>query len=306
VGSSDFEFIRLRGDIAGSIASGHFRDANRELKELRMAQRLSGGNGLPSDFTLRSEMIYNDIFYPLAAAAVAFCAGMAGIFRRRKTAYAAGCAVFAYLTLIIILRWIAGGHVPLSTGFETMLIIAWLGVTVATTAGFRLPALLPTGLLLCGAALIVAMIGSRNPSVSPLLPVLSSRLLSLHVMLVLTAYALFAIIALNSICALAGRGKTDVSRFLLYPAVLFLAAGIFVGAIWADRSWGRYWGWDPKETWALITLFIYAFPLHEKSLHIFARDRNLNVYLIVAFLSVLMTYFGVNYLLEGLHSYGTQ
>lgn len=123
-------------------------------------------------------------------------------------------------------------------------------------------------------------------------------------MLVMSAYALLAIIALNSAIGLAGRGSADTSRLLLYPALFLLGAGIFVGAIWADRSWGRYWGWDPKETWALVTFIIYSFPLHDRTFTAFRNDRCINLYLLLAFLSVLMTYFGVNYLLSGLHSYG--
>lgn len=304
VRGDEFEIIRLREEIDSSIASGHYNRANDRLKELRLAQLRIGGEGIPSDFIIRSELLYNNIFYPLLAAIVAFIGGGAGIFRLRKTACFICCAVMAYLTLVIALRWIVGGHIPLATGFETMLVLAWLGSVFALISARKIQVLLPAGLLVTGASLIVAMIGSRNPAVSPLVPVLASRLLSLHVMLVMSSYSLFAIIALNSIAGLAGYGATDVSRFLLYPAVFLLTAGIFAGAIWADRSWGRYWGWDPKETWALVTLFIYAFPLHSDNFMIFTRDRILEFYLLLAFLSVLMTYFGVNYLLSGLHSYG--
>lgn len=95
----------------------------------------------------------------------------------------------------------------------------------------------------------------------------------------------------------------DISEMLLYPAVFLLGAGIFVGAIWANQSWGRYWGWDPKETWALVTLIIYAWPIHAVSFPWFRRPGVRNAYFAIAFLAVLMTYFGVNYLLSGLHSY---
>ena len=94
-----------------------------------------------------------------------------------------------------------------------------------------------------------------------------------------------------------------VSRIMLYPAVMLLAIGIFIGAIWANVSWGRYWGWDPKEVWALITMLIYSLPLHRASLKIFQNPRFLNWYYIFAFLSVVITYFGVNFILGGMHSY---
>jgi ABC-type transport system involved in cytochrome c biogenesis permease subunit len=96
---------------------------------------------------------------------------------------------------------------------------------------------------------------------------------------------------------------TALSQLLLYPAVYCLAIGIFIGAVWANQSWGRYWGWDPKEVWALITLFIYALPLHAGSIRWFNVPRYFNIYMLLAFLSILMTYFGVNFFLGGMHSY---
>ena len=96
---------------------------------------------------------------------------------------------------------------------------------------------------------------------------------------------------------------TALSRLLLYPAVALLAGGIFIGAVWANVSWGTYWSWDPKETWALITLLVYAVPLHETPLDSPAHPQRYHFYVLSAFLTILMTYFGVNYFLVGMHSY---
>ena len=140
----------------------------------------------------------------------------------------------------------------------------------------------------------------------PLQPVLQTPLLGIHVSVIMLAYTLFAIIAINGIVGLCSKKLSAVSYqlsvILLYPAEFCLMAGIFIGAVWANMSWGRYWGWDPKETWALITMLVYALLLHYPWLagkfkiiyHVFA---------IVAFFFVLFTYFGVSYLLGGLHSY---
>ena len=124
------------------------------------------------------------------------------------------------------------------------------------------------------------------------------------------AYSLLAFMMLNSCMALilsrrstVGTHLEALSRLLLYPAVALLAIGIFIGAVWANVSWGRYWSWDPKEVWALITLIIYALPLHCESLRCFRSQRFLHVYLLIAFVSVLVTYFGVNFFLGGMHSY---
>lgn len=156
--------------------------------------------------------------------------------------------------------------------------------------------------------LMVSMMSASNPQITYLTPVLQSPLLSLHVSIIMLSYALLAFVMLNSVLALCGNAAQQqrqmaFSQQLLRPAVGCLAIGIFLGAVWANVSWGRYWGWDPKEVWALITLLVYAAPLHAQSLPFFRRPRVFHIYCLLAFLSVLFTYFGVNFLLGGLHSY---
>ena len=139
------------------------------------------------------------------------------------------------------------------------------------------------------------------------MPVLQSPLLTIHVAIIMIAYCLLAFITLNGITALIYRPAAQrimiFSQILLYPAVFCLAIGIFIGAVWANISWGRYWGWDPKEVWALITMLIYAAPLHTQSLSFLRKPLTFHIYMVLAFLSVLFTYFGVNFILGGLHSY---
>ena len=147
----------------------------------------------------------------------------------------------------------------------------------------------------------------------PLQPVLQTPLLGIHVSVIMLSYTLFAIIAINGIIGLCSKRLSPVcyqlSVILLYPAEFCLTAGIFIGAIWANMSWGRYWGWDPKETWALITMIVYAFLLHWTWLTGKLKIKNeklritYHVFAIVSFFFVLFTYFGVSYLLGGLHSY---
>lgn len=216
------------------------------------------------------------------------------------------------LTSLLSLLWITGGHVPMSNGFEAMLTMAWISALLGLLLYRHLPMLTPLALLAAVLSLSVASMSEGNFAADPLVPVLSSKWLSIHVMLVMLAYSLFTIIAVNSLVSLfcrSNRSRQDTiaytSTILLYPAVFALAAGIFTGAVWANQSWGRYWGWDPKETWALITLLIYAIPLHARSFPALSSPRTLNLYYILAFLTVLMTYFGVNYLLPGLHSYAS-
>ncbi len=223
-------------------------------------------------------------------------------------------ALFIYLTAQIGLRWFASRHIPLTSGFETMHFMAWCSILLTLALRQRFGMMQPFGFLLCGLTLLTAMMGESSPRITNLIPVLHSPLLSIHVVLVMVAYTLLAFAMLNGLTAVIRRathndsvGETEylctVSRIILYPAMFCLAAGIFTGAVWANVSWGRYWGWDPKEVWALITLMVYSAALHTDSLAWFRRPMFFHAFCIAAFLTVLITYFGVNFLLGGMHSY---
>ena len=219
-----------------------------------------------------------------------------------------------YLITLISLRGFVSGHLPLSNGYETMQFMAFC-VTLLTFLFYRkLKAVIAFGYMLCGLALLVAMLGEANPPITQLMPVLASPLLSIHVVTIMIAYSLTAFVMLNGIMAIVLRHTRKdyqdaivrlqiISRIILYPAVFCLALGIFIGAVWANVSWGRYWGWDPKETWALITLLIYTAALHPASLPAFRRPMFFHWFAVIAFLSVLITYLGVNFILGGIHSY---
>ena len=232
-----------------------------------------------------------------------------------------------FLAAVFILRWIAGGHVPMAGSFDSMNLLA-LSICIITLiitrietnghasqrTGGKYEIALPAGLLMTGFVLLVQMIGGSNPPITHLMPVLSSPLLSLHVTVIMIAYAQLFFIMLNGISAVVVRltqpsntayleRLRDISLIMLYPAVALLAAGIFIGAVWANISWGNYWSWDPKEVWALITLLVYIAPLHNTLWTSFRKPMFFHIYSILAFLSVLITYFGVNFLLGGMHSY---
>jgi ABC-type transport system involved in cytochrome c biogenesis permease subunit len=192
-----------------------------------------------------------------------------------------------------------------------MLFMAWVLLLLSILLRKSAPIVTVFGPLVSSFCLLVAILGGGGSQISPLMPVLQSPLLSFHVMTVMCAYALFALQMLLGIYALILIRKeqssqekiTALSQLLLYPAVFLLTIGIFLGAIWANVSWGNYWSWDPKETWALITLMVYAVPFHSVSLPMFRKPLGYHLYIVCAFLSVIITYFGVNYLLGGMHSY---
>ena len=220
--------------------------------------------------------------------------------RTATTAWVA--ALTAFLLLIFVLRWVAGGHAPMAGGFDSMNLMAIVIGLVALLLGRRHPMALPAGMLTMGFCLLVAMMSGSNPPITNLMPVLNSPLLTLHVAVIMCAYALFFFAMMGGLAGLAtdAEGYRRLNLLLLYPAVTLLALGIIIGAVWANISWGSYWSWDPKEVWALITLIVYALPLHSGVL---ARPRAFHLYCVLAFFSVIITYFGVNLLLGGMHAY---
>jgi ABC-type transport system involved in cytochrome c biogenesis permease subunit len=308
----DALFVQTSMDeIAKNIAHGRYNAANDGVSKICEFQRRAGVNDvMPSEFEVGAERLYNVVSHTLLAAILAIALGLVAFFNlcKNRYVYVGAVLLLCYLTFVIALRWIVSGHLPLTNGYETMQAAAWVAL-VMTLFAHRIVVMLPMGLIVSGLALMVSVMGESNPTVSHLMPVLASPLLSIHVMLIMISYALFAVMMLNSVASFVQKNRAkylaNVSTVLQYPAVLTLAAGIFVGAIWANQSWGRYWGWDPKETWALITLLVYALPLHASSFKAFTRPRVVHLYNLFAFLTVLMTYFGVNYLLSGMHSYAT-
>ena len=169
----------------------------------------------------------------------------------------------------------------------------------------RFPLIIITGFLLsCFILLLYHFLGKYSAANHPL-PVLNSRLLPLHVSTIMMAYTLLLLTFIVSLVGVAMPKQRQkmyhFSQFLLFPALMLLCYGIFIGAIWANVSWGTYWSWDPKETWALITLMIYAAPAHRTFSNL--STMKYHIYMALAFFTILMTYLGVNYFLGGMHSY---
>jgi ABC-type transport system involved in cytochrome c biogenesis permease subunit len=211
---------------------------------------------------------------------------------------------FSLLTAFIVLRTYISGHLPFSSGYETMLTLSWMILLITFIFRKKSGVLFFAGQMLAGLCLLVCNINAMHPQLTPLMPVLNSIWLSIHVSIMMLSYALCALITVISIISLLTDDHLKkISRSLLEIAVSLMFTGIICGSVWANQSWGRYWGWDPKEIWALITGIVYLFPLFDRDIKIFKNRIFLNSYLIFAFLSLLMTYFGVSLFLGGLHSY---
>ena len=316
-------FIKQAMDyLTESIVTGQKQRAFEIIAKIKLFQWDMIGDLLPTDRTIKAELFYNSlrsqkwpVFLALTVSILLCVFMLISVCERwLKTASLSFVILFeGYVTLQLVLRWWLSGHLPVSNGPETMLFMAWVVLLLTVFLRKSMGIITAFGPLIGSFCLLVATLGGSISQITPLMPVLQSPLLSVHVMTVMCAYALFAIQLLLGIYALLLNRQhhqldklervTALSQLLLYPAVFLLAIGIFLGAVWANVSWGNYWSWDPKETWALITLMIYAVPFHSASIPLFHKPLVYHLYMICAFLSVVITYFGVNHLLGGMHSY---
>lgn len=310
------------------IVMKKYNDACLLLEKIKKYQQKECDGLLPADNKFKAEKIYNQFDYSKSVAMACICIGLICFIyychcmaSQKRTSRKAIIIlnillwiVFTYLSAAICLRGYVSNHLPLSNGFETMQFMAWCTLLLTFLLQRKFAMLLPFGFLLCGLTLMVSMLGKSNPQITQLMPVLQSPLLSIHVVVIMIAYSLLAFIMLNGVTAVILHQSQKeckeqierlqiISQIILYPAIFLLAIGIFIGAVWANVSWGRYWGWDPKEVWALITMLVYALALHPRSLPWFHRTMFFHVFCITAFITVLITYFGVNFLLGGMHSY---
>lgn len=328
--------------IYGEVLAGSYGNVDKILDKMLKYQQLNGGSSLPSAAQVKAERIYNAIPFAtilfmvnLTLGVVLLIIGLIRLIRPVKPdkpdrpdkallravpvvgGALLGLSLLA-LTACIALRWIVGGRVPMANGYETMLLMAWFVMVLALVAARRFRIALPFGFLMSGFFLLVSHINQMDPQITHIMPVLSSPLLSVHVSVIMMS---FALLSLTFICGLTAiilrlvRGRNAVeldgqldslallSRLLLYPALTLLGVGIFVGAIWANVSWGAYWSWDAKEVWGLITLMVYAVAAHAASVPFLRRSMGYHIFMTLAFLTIVMTYFGVNYFLGGMHSY---
>lgn len=306
--------------IKSLLLEGRNTDANTAIGKLIECQmRYAGTDNLPSAARIQGERIYNSYASLTWPAVLSLIIGLFYLYiaikglRIRKSIMTGAnvivIMIISYIILIMGLLWWIGDHVPLSNGPEMMLFMGLFALICSSAVKSRI--LKGSFTIVASMTMFVGLMGGSTPRIGMLMPVLSSPLLSIHVMLVMTSYVFFMIMAILAAIGLASRNSDNVNsllrinRIILVPAVFLLAAGIFVGAIWANQSWGRYWGWDPKETCALAMLIIYSIPVHwgSKRLKTFRNPKVFQWYVLIAVLSVAFTYFGANYFLSGLHSY---
>lgn len=306
--------------LNGDVKAGNISRVNVFFVKMKKYQEVSSGNSLPTNTQYKAERINNAFPFAtilfMANLTLGFIALFYTIYRmtKKREIKALNIALpillgvsFLALTFGLALRWIISGNIPMSNGYESMLTVAWFVMLISILMQLRIRIVMVFGFLISGFFLLVSHINQMDPAIGQMMPVLNSPLLSIHVSIIMMSYALLSLTFICGIMGICLRSHGEelqaLSRIFLYPALTTMGFGIFIGAIWANVSWGNYWSWDSKETWALITFMIYAVVVHTQSLPVFRKPLVYHIYITLAFLSIAMTYFGVNYFLTGMHSY---
>jgi cytochrome c-type biogenesis protein CcsB len=303
------------------------------ISELAAYQKEKGSAVMPSGSRLKAEILLNNlnVFGRLAVYYLLLGLGFLGflfysVFRPNanlskvyKILFGLMVAGFAFHTIGLGLRWYVSGRAPWSNGYESMIYIAWTTTLAGIIFTRRSLGGLAATMVLAATVLLVAMLSYLDPEITPLVPVLKSYWLTIHVSLEAGSYgflmlgAIIGLINLILLVLLNERNKERIGRMVkemsyisemtIMGGLVMVSIGTYLGGVWANESWGRYWGWDAKETWALVTILVYAFILHMRLIPKMAGLYAFNVATLFGWGSVIMTYYGVNYYLSGLHSY---
>jgi len=334
----DAEVVRLLAvnwfnAIEQSIKSGNWEEADKALKGVSNYQRKVGEAVYPEERKIDIEILYNklNIFeklwpYFFLVGFILLILSFAKIVKPKiqlglVTKISMGLLIlfFVALTVGLVMRWYISGHAPWSNGYESLVYISWATLLAGFIFSKNSPITLAATGIMTGLILFVAHLSWMDPQVTNLVPVLKSYWLSIHVSMITASYgflglgALLGFITLILFILKSPRNEVQISHSIrelnainemsLMVGLALLTVGNFLGGVWANESWGRYWGWDPKETWALVTILVYAVVIHIRFIKPIYTAFSYSVISLLAFTSVLMTYFGVNYYLAGMHSY---
>ncbi|MBT8298877.1 MAG: cytochrome c biogenesis protein CcsA, partial [Maribacter sp.] len=316
-------------------ASGDYTEADKLLEAFKKNQANHGSEVLPTKTKIDTEVIYNklDIFnilykvYALAGILMFFIL-IFQIFKERSiwrigTYFFKGIIVILFLwhTAGLILRWYISGHAPWSDAYESILYVSWATMGMGLLLGRKSDMTIAASAFVTAMLLWIAHQSWVDPSIANLVPVLDSYWLMIHVAVIVGSYGPLTvgmILGLVSLILIILTNKknrkrmklnleelTIINELALTVGLIMLTIGNFLGGQWANESWGRYWGWDPKETWALISIMVYAFVIHTRLVPGMRGRWLFNFLSVLAFGSIMMTYFGVNFYLVGLHSYAS-
>ncbi|WP_456380459.1 cytochrome c biogenesis protein CcsA, partial [Hydrogenimonas sp.] len=320
-------------NIDSALKSGDWSKADKALEVIKQYQTFYGAAIIPEKGRIEAELLMNEtkpfqklVPLYLLVGLVLLILAIWHIIKPKfnlKWPVRIGMAVliagFFVQTVALGLRWYIAGHAPWSNGYESMLYIGWATLLAGFIFSKRSPITLAATSILAGLILFVAHLNWLDPEITNLVPVLKSYWLMIHVAVITASYGFLGLGALLGFITLwlyiikhgenradieySIRELTHINEMTLIAGLALLTVGNFLGGVWANESWGRYWGWDPKETWALVTILVYAVVVHIRFVKSMRGVFAFNVASLLAFSSVIMTYFGVNYYLSGMHSY---
>ncbi len=338
VGPEDSAFVRnilvmIYTASDSARLTGDFTTAFENISYIKKYQQHYAAEIVPNTTQINAELWYNKlkVFFHLfysywMVGLVLLILAITKLFNQ-STAIAKTQKVLFYVTLLLfllqsanmIVRWYAGGYPPWSNGYEMTILVSWTTILFGLFFHKKTDFILPLATLFTGTLLFVAFLDWLNPEITNLVPVLKSYWLKIHVAIIVGSYAPLALSALLGFTSLwlmifsnkpkdsvklAIKEITFLNEMSMTIGIYMLTIGTFLGGVWANESWGRYWGWDPKETWALISILAFAIVLHLRLIPVIKPFRYwFNAASVVAFFSIIMTSFGVNYYLSGLHSY---
>lgn len=319
--------------LQGAMRDNDWKLTNRVLEELSAYQQRNGGAVLPAPAKIKAELWLNalNVFSRLGKlygllGLVFLTLLFTGVFKTNLNLKIPFLITFGLLVLGFALhtfglglRWYVSGRAPWSNGYESMIYIAWTTVLAGLIFTRKSAGGLAATTVLSSTILMVAGLSWLDPEITPLVPVLKSYWLTIHVSLIAGSYGFLSLGALIGIINLIFmilatkqngpqayriiKELSWISEMTLIGGLFMISIGTYLGGVWANESWGRYWGWDAKETWALVTILVYSFILHMRFIPGLRGVYAFNVSTLFGLASVIMTYFGVNYYLSGLHSY---
>ncbi len=319
--------------VGSGLQDNNWATADSIVNYISKFQNRYGANVMPSDWKIQLEITYNKMslfanlfMYYFMVGLIFLILLIVELFKNTKLVRVLITA-FKWLIILgfiahssgLIMRWIISGHAPWSNGYESMIYIAWATILAGLIFSKRSLLTLAATAIIASFLLMVAHLNWLDPEITNLVPVLKSYWLMIHVAIIVASYGFLALGAILGFIALwliifttkSNKSKlantltelTLINEKTLQVGLFMLTIGTFLGGVWANESWGRYWGWDPKETWALASVLVYVFVLHMRFIPPLKGKYVFNVASLVAIWSIIMTYFGVNYYLSGLHSY---
>ncbi|MDA7708047.1 cytochrome c biogenesis protein CcsA [Flavobacteriaceae bacterium] len=323
------------GSIKNDVQNNDYANSTKILESIKGFQNKYGSSVLPDENIVKAEILYNkyDIFKKLFSwymyvGTLMFAFLIFQIFYDNKTvSYLVSISKFLIIflfilhTLGLVARGFIAGHAPWSDAYESMIFVAWATVGIGLAFGRKSDLTIAATSFVASMILMIAHWSWMDPEIANLVPVLDSYWLMIHVSVIVGSYGpltlgmILGIVSLFLILITNEKNKkkidlnlkelTIINELTITVGLIMLTIGNFLGGQWANESWGRYWGWDPKETWALISIMIYAFILHMRLIPGLRGKWIFNLMSIIAYASILMTYFGVNFYLSGLHSYAS-